>query len=62
MSSRLVREAATYSHIQVANALESIGYVFINPSRRSTNVRAFLGALPKHVIEQLIVVLRKGGE
>jgi len=62
MSSHLVREARTYGHIRVANAMYAIGYCWHHPRRRPTNVRVMLGCLPKHAIERVVAILRKGGD
>jgi hypothetical protein len=59
MSSGLVKEAATYHHILVANAMHAIGYRWSKP-RRVTNVRVMLGWLPRHDIEMVVGLLRKG--
>lgn len=56
---KLVRAIKKYDHVKVANALWELGYEWRNPHRRPTNVEKMVEDLPRHELEQLLIILQR---
>ena len=54
----IVRKIKEYSHIQVANAMYAMGYVWRRPNQRPTNIEKMVQGLPKHELQKLLATLK----